>query len=192
MSNPHNSNEEDDDLRVADEVADHVRTFLMMVDGVASGDDPDTAIPRLLLATSQILAVGARLGAMADVVPPNRFEPDSGPDAEFDSLLDGLEKVLTGVNEYVDVLDPMTTGEIVSGSIANDIAEVSSALTHGLNHLDNGYPFEALWWWQFSYLSAWGERAASAVRTLHSILSHVRLDVEEDVASEAQFDALHT
>jgi hypothetical protein len=49
---------------------------------------------------------------------------------------------------------------------------------------------EALWWWQFSYLSTWGERAASVLRTLQWLLAHLRLDVEDDVAAEAEYDAL--
>ena len=49
---------------------------------------------------------------------------------------------------------------------------------------------EALWWWQFSYLSDWGERASSVLRTLQTMLAHLRLDVEDDVAAEAEYDAL--
>ena len=49
---------------------------------------------------------------------------------------------------------------------------------------------EALWWWQFRYLSDWGERASSVLRTLQAILAHLRLDVEDDVAAEAEYDAL--
>jgi hypothetical protein len=49
---------------------------------------------------------------------------------------------------------------------------------------------EALWWWQFSYLSTWGERASSVLRTLQTLLAHLRLDVDDDVAAEAEYDAL--
>ena len=34
----------------------------------------------MLLALSQLLLAGARLGAITDVVPSERFEPDAGPD----------------------------------------------------------------------------------------------------------------
>jgi len=47
-----------------------------------------------------------------------------------------------------------------------------------------------LWWWQFSYLSVWGERASSVLRVVQVILAHLRLDVEDDVAAEAEYDAL--
>ena len=45
---------------------------------------PDIAIPVLLLALSQSLLAGARLGAITDIVPSERFEPDAGPDPDVD------------------------------------------------------------------------------------------------------------
>ena len=55
-----------------------------------------------------------------------------------------------------------------------------SDLLHGLLHYRAGHPTEALWWWQFSYLSNWGSTASSALRALHSVVSHVRLDTPMD------------
>ena len=69
--------------------------------------------------------------------------------------------------------------------------EFCLALAHGLTHYDAGRRIEALWWWQFSYLSTWGERAAASLRVLQSILAHLRLDADEDVVADAEFDALH-
>ena len=43
-------------------------------------------IPLLHLALSRVLAVGARLGATQDVVPSERFEPDTGPEVDMDPL----------------------------------------------------------------------------------------------------------
>ena len=85
----------------------------------------------------------------------------------------------------------MTSTELTTGSLSNDVAVVASALAHGLRHYDAGRVSEALWWWQFSYLSDWGERAASGLRVLQSLLSHIRLDADEESVSEAEFDALH-
>ena len=53
-------------------------------------------------------------------------------------------------------------------------------LLHGLQHYRAGRSREALWWWQFSYLSNWGSTASSALRALHSVVSHVRLDAPID------------
>ena len=41
-----------------------------------------------------------------------------------------------------------------------------------------GGVLEALWWWQFSYLSNWGGTASAALRALQSVVAHVRLDRE--------------
>jgi hypothetical protein len=80
---------------------------------------------------------------------------------------------------------------VTTGSSRTTSRSSSAALDHGLRHYDRGRVIEALWWWQFSYLSDWGERAAMALRVLHSLLAHVRLDADDDLVAEAEFDALH-
>ena len=69
--------------------------------------------------------------------------------------------------------------------------EIAGALVQGQRHFDAGQTLEALWWWQFSYLSEWGVRAAASLRALLTILRHLRLDVDDEAAAEAEFDALH-
>jgi hypothetical protein len=181
-----------EDLRgLAQDTAAEARSYLDAVTEVASGDNPDTALPVLLLAVSQVLVTGARLGAIADVLPSERFEPDAGPDPDVDPVRTGLTNLFEGLDEYVDVVDPLTSGEVVRGSVSNDLADVAAALVHGLRHYEEGRADEALWWWQFSYLSAWGERAASALRVLQSVLGHLRLDADAEVVADAEFEALH-
>ena len=85
----------------------------------------------------------------------------------------------------------MTSADVTSGAISNDIAIVAAALDHGLRHFDAGKTLAALWGWQFSYLSDWGERAAMGLRVLQCLLAHLRLDADDDLVSEAEFDALH-
>lgn len=177
---------------LADECAAEARTFVETVAGVASGAAPESAIPLLLLATSQVQLMGARLGAIADVLPAERFEPDTGPEAEVEPLREGIGRLFDGLDSYVDLQDPVTSVEVTSGSLADDLAIITESLTHGLAHHAAGRTTEALWWWQFSYLSAWGERAAMAVRVLHGLLAHVRLDADADEVAEAEFDALHS
>ena len=70
-------------------------------------------------------------------------------------------------------------GMIVS-RLSDDITDVMSDLLHGLQHYRAGRSTEALWWWQFSYLSNWGSTASSVLRALHSVVSHVRLDTDLD------------
>ena len=103
----------DSDLDIlARQTAVEAREFLATVTEVATGESPGTAIPLLLLATSQLLLAGARLGAIEDVVPEERFEPDPGPDADLDPLRTNLANLLEGLDEYADVVDPVTQAEL--------------------------------------------------------------------------------
>lgn len=181
----------DDGVRLlADECAAEARHFVETAVEVASGAAPESAIPLLLLATSQVQLMGARLGAIADIVLTERFEADA-PDSDVDPLREGIARLFDGLDEYADVEDPVTSAGMTSGSLSNDLAIITEALTHGLAHHAAGRTAEALWWWQFSYLSAWGERAAMAVRVLQGLLAHVRLDADDEVVADAEFDALH-
>jgi hypothetical protein len=177
--------------RLAGETATDAETYLDAVTEVASGTQPDMAIPVLMLAVSQILLAGARLGAITDVVPSERFEPDAGPDADIDPVRVGLANLFEGVDEYADVVDPLTSGEVVRGYLSGDLADIAADLVHGLRHYQAGRVDEALWWWQFSYLSTWGARATSALRVLQSMIGHLRLDVDAETAADAEFEALH-
>jgi hypothetical protein len=177
--------------RIGEETASDAQAFLDSVTEVAAGSSPDIAIPVLLLALSQSLLAGARLGAITDVVPSERFEPDAGPDPDVDPVRAGLANLFEGLDEYADVVDPLTSGEVVRGSLSDDLADVAADLAHGLRHYRAGRVDEALWWWQFSYLSTWGVRATAALRVLQSMIGHLRLDVEDETAADAEFDALH-
>jgi len=181
-----------DDLRdLAASTASEARRFLSTVTEVASGSNPEVAIPLLLLAVSDLLAAGARLGAMVDVVPDDRFEPDVGPDADLDPLGAALENLFEGIDDYSEVDDPVLGRTIVTSTISGDLVLIAGALAQGQRHYDAGQVLEALWWWQYSYLANWGERASAVLRVLQGVLGHLRLDVDDDVAAEAEFHALH-
>ena len=181
-----------DDMRdLATTTAAEVRRFLSTVTEVAAGTNPEVAIPLLLLAVSDLLAAGARLGAVVDVVPSERFEPDVGPDDDLDPLGAALENLFEGIDDYAEVDDPVLGTTIVTSSISSDLVTVAAALAQGQRHHDAGQVLEALWWWQYSYLANWGERASSVLRVLQAVLAHLRLDVDDDVAAEAEFHALH-
>lgn len=177
---------------LADECAAEARTWLGTLAEIASGAAPESAIPLLLLTTSQIQLMGARLGAISDVVAEHRFEPDAGPDTELDPLRTGIATLFGDLDTYVDVVDPVTSVEVTTGTLSGDLTAIAAALTHGLAHHDAGRPGEALWWWQFTYLSDWGDRGAMAVRVLQTMLAHLRLDADDEVVAEAEFDALNT
>ncbi|WP_372594109.1 DUF5063 domain-containing protein [Actinotalea sp.] len=180
------------DLReLADVVAEEARRFVSTVTEVAAGANPEAAIPLLLLAVSDILGAGARLGAVVDVVPAERFEPDAGPETDLDPLRASLENLLDGIDGYLEIADPVLGGETVTSTMSGDLVLVVGSLVQGLRHHALGQVTEALWWWQYSYLSNWGERASSCLRVLQTVLAHLRLDVDDEVASEAEFQALH-
>ncbi len=181
----------DDWSIIAEESVADARMYLLTLREIAAGNSPEATLPMALLALSQVLVMGARLGAVEDVVPVERFEPDPGPDAELDPLHESLANVFEGIDEYADVADPLVDPEPTVGCLSNDLVDIASALSHGLSHFDAGRRVEALWWWQFSYLSHWGERAAAALRVVQGLLAHVRLDADPDAVSEAEFDALH-
>src|SRR5215470_806278 len=177
--------------RHADETAADAQSYLDALTEVAAGSNSETALPVLLLALSQTLLAGARLGAISDVVPSQRFEPDTGPDPDIDPLRAGLANLLEGLDVYADIVDPLMSPQMVSGSLSDDLADVAADLAHGLRHYRLGQVDEALWWWQFSYLSTWGVRAASALRIVQSLLGHLRLDVDAETVADAEFEALH-
>jgi hypothetical protein len=166
---------------VAEQMSAQARAFLSTTAQVASGAAPGAELSLLILATSDLLAAGARLAAIVDVVPKERFEP----------LRDALAKMFDGFDDYAEVVDPVLSTDVGPATLSGDLACVAEELGKGLQHYDDGHELEGLWWWQFSYLSIWGERAASALRVLQAVLAHVRLDVDDDVAAEAEYDALH-
>jgi Domain of unknown function (DUF5063) len=166
----------DDDEFTAD-IAAQIESFLIAVGAVARGDFPGGTLSILLLEVSQLLLAGGRLGAVVDVVPNERYEPDAGVDPDADGLRERLADLLGPVDEYVEVFDPYQRDrEVIASRLSDDLADVAADLFHGLAHFRSGRANEALWWWQYSYLANWGSTASSALRALHSAVAHTRLD----------------
>ncbi|MCX5388070.1 DUF5063 domain-containing protein [Streptomyces sp. NBC_00083] len=179
------------------QIADQVESFIVAVTEVAKGDEPDSAVPFLLLEVSQLLLAGGRLGAHEDIVPDERYEPDLGPEADADELRERFARLLEPIDVYSEVFDPYEPRKApVPCRISDDLADVVTDLRHGLAHYRAGRTSEALWWWQFSYFSNWGSTASAALRALQSLVAHVRLNqpLEEldglDTDEELTEDAL--
>nr|WP_231626804.1 DUF5063 domain-containing protein [Streptomyces apocyni] len=171
----HESLLDPDDFAV--QIADQVESFIVAVTEVARGDEPDSAVPFLLLEVSQLLLAGGRLGAHADILPDERYEPDLGPEADVDELRERLALLLDPVDVYSEVFDPYEPRKApVACRISDDLADVITDLRHGMAHYRAGRTAEALWWWQFSYFSNWGATASASLRALQSLVAHVRLD----------------
>jgi hypothetical protein len=164
-----------DDFAV--QIADQVESFLVAVTEVAKGDEPESAIPFLLLEVSQLLLAGGRLGAHEDLVPDERYEPVTGPDADVDELRENLARLLEPIDVYSEVFDPYEPRKApVPARLSDDLADVVADLRHGMAHYRAGRVTEALWWWQFSYFSNWGATASAVLRALQSVVTHIRLD----------------
>lgn len=177
-----------DDFAV--QVSDQIESFLVAVTEVAKGDDPDSAVPYLLLELSQLLLAGGRLGAHEDFVPVERYEPDIGPEADVDELRLKLAALLEPVDVYSEVFDPYVPRSApVACRISDDLAGILTDLRHGMAHYNAGRVTEALWWWQFSYLSNWGSIASAALRALQSLVNHVRLDTPLDALDGLDTDS---
>ncbi|CAM5230591.1 hypothetical protein SANTM175S_10923 [Streptomyces antimycoticus] len=134
-------------------------------------------MPFLLLELSQLLLAGGRLGAHEDFIPDERYEPDVGPEPDVDELRERFAVLLEPVDIYSEVFDPyVPRSQPVACRISDDLAGIITDLRHGMAHYREGRISEALWWWQFSYLSNWGTTASAALRALQSLVAHVRLD----------------
>jgi hypothetical protein len=154
-----------------------VRSFLAGLRVIAAEATPGQAISLLLLQISQILLAGARLGVQNDFAPRDEYQPDVGPDADLDDLRVRLASLLGNVDTYCYVFDPYQP-EVVDGLISDDLTSIAADLEIGMRHYAAGDVEEALWWWQFSYVSAWGTLAGASMKALLSVVQHDRLDVE--------------
>lgn len=165
---------------LAQSIADQSESFLLAIREIAREGDRGTVVPLLLLEVSQLLFAGARLAVQVDFVPSERFEPDAGPDPDLDMLRERFAELLEGVDDFTEVFDPYADPpEQVSSRLSDDIADIAANVAHGLQHFRAGSVQEALWWWQFSYVSSWGAEASAALRALQSVIAHDRLDATE-------------
>jgi hypothetical protein len=165
---------------LADRIAGNVRDFLDGVEALAGADGSAEAIPLLLLEISQILLAGAQLGASTDVILQGNREPEVGDDPDMDALRVGLARQLPTWDDYAELFDPYADTQGMPFRISDDIAAVAADLIHGLKHYRAGRKLEALWWWQYSYFNHWGTHAGAALRALHAVVAHARLDVAEE------------
>ena len=101
-------------------------------------------------------------GAHATSSPPSEYEPDAGPDPtstrmrlRLAVLLESRRRLRRGVRP---VRDPP---EMVSSLLSDDLASIATASRTACAHYRAGRVSEALWWWQFSYVSSWGPGPAA-------------------------------
>ena len=113
-----------------------------------------------------------------------------GPESDLDQMRLRLARMLDNLDTYSYVFDPYVP-EVVESQLSDDLTSIATDLETGLRHYNSGDVEEALWWWQFSYVSSWGNLAGVCLNALLSVVSHDRLDQDfmgedEDVASAAE------
>ncbi|MFT3873341.1 MAG: DUF5063 domain-containing protein [Nocardioides sp.] len=167
----------------AQQIADQVESFLLALREIAREADPSRAISLLLLEVSQVLLAGARLGAQTDFTPESEYQPDVGPDEDLDELRMRLAGIFGDLDTYSFVFDPYVP-EVVDSQLSDDLSSIATDLGNGLRHFRAGNVEEALWWWQFSYVSSWGNLAGAMLNALLSVVAHDRLDIELVVDEE--------
>ena len=167
----------------AQQIADSVSSFLLALREIAREGDASRAISLLLLEISQVSLAGARLGVQRDFAPRAEYQPDVGPEADVDDLRLRLAEMLGSVDTYGFIFDPYVP-EVVASQLSDDITSIATDLENGLRHFRSGDVAEALWWWQYSYVSSWGNLAGAALNALLSIVAHDRLDVDNDAELE--------
>ncbi len=168
----------------AQSVADSFSSFLLALREIAREGDAGRAISLLLLEISQISLTGARLGAQRDFEPRELYQPDVGPESDLDEMRMRLAVMLDNLDTYSYVFDPYVP-ELVESQLSDDLTSIATDLENGLRHYRQGDVDEALWWWQFSYVSSWGNLAGVVLNALLSVVSHDRLDAEFTGEAEA-------
>ena len=171
----------------AQQIADSVSSFLLALRAIAREADGSRAISLLLLEISQVLLAGARLGVQHDFTPRAEYQPDVGPEADVDDMRLRLAEMLGNVDTYAFVFDPYVP-EVVASQLSDDLTSIATDLENGLRHFRAGDVAEALWWWQFSYVSSWGNLAGAVLNALLSVVAHDRLDVDE--ADDAELELI--
>jgi hypothetical protein len=167
----------------AQQIADQVESFLLAIQAISHDEDGGRAISLLLLEISQILLAGARLAAQNDFTPEHEYQPDVGPDPDLDAMRLRFAQMLDTVDTYSYIFDPYEI-EVVTAHLSDDVTSIAGEVANGLRHYRAGNVAEALWWWQFSYVSSWGNDASAVLRALQSIVSHSRLDAEFEIEIE--------
>ena len=169
----------------AQQIADQVESFLIALQAIAREGDVGRAISLLLLEISQVLLAGARLGAQRDFAPRAEYQPDVGPEPDIDEMRLRLAKMLDSIDTYGLVFDPYVP-ELVESQLSDDLTSIATDLENGLRHYRLGNVEEALWWWQFSYVSSWGNLAGAALNALLSVVAHDRLDADIEIEGEEE------
>ena len=101
----------------------------------------------------------------------DRSDVESLAEEEWRKAVAGCERL--PLNFYSAVFNPLKATDVapVTGSIADDLADIYRNIASGLRAYELGDRAGAVWEWSFGLHSHWGAHATSAIRALHWWLS---------------------
>ena len=111
-------------------IADAVESFLVSLQGVSRDETAGTAIPLLLLCTSQVMSAGARLGVQQAFEPNDVFQPDVGPDPDLDEMRVRLAALLGDLDTYAHNFEPYDP-DTLPAQISDDLTSMAADLANG-------------------------------------------------------------
>ncbi len=161
----------------AAQIADQVESFLIALRAWRSRAMPAAASRSCCSRSARSCSPAPGSGPRSTSRREEDYQPDVGPDADLDGLRLRLADLFGNIDTYSFVFDPYDP-EQVNSQLSDDLTSIASDLENGLRHFRLGNIAEALWWWQFSYVSSWGNLAGAALNALLSVVAHDRLDVE--------------
>ena len=166
---------------LADQVALHARDFLDGVAALARGEGGEETVPLLLLEVAQIHAGRGASSARARTSScPATGSLTSAPTLTWTccgrAWRRGCSMSMStrSCSTRTPTRRPPRSG---CPTISPRSRRTSST---GCSTTRRAGSSEALWWWQYSYVSHWGLHGGAALRALHAVVAHARLDVAEE------------
>ena len=109
-----------------------------------------------------------------DVEPSDTSSSDARANHDVAGLQRRLAQMLGDLDFYNVVFDPYDLdAQPVTGSLADDIADIYRDLQDGFAALGDGETANAYWEWKFGFDCHWGRHAAEAIYALYNL--HPRL-----------------
>jgi uncharacterized protein DUF5063 len=132
----------------------------------AHGTDHGLAAARNgLRLIAQLYAAGQELPCLPDLADRDP-EENLVSDEEWRQVFERAARL--PFQYYSEVFNPLAVPpeDLVTGDLADDIADIFRDVVEGIRLFDRGLEDEALWEWVFGIRQHWGEHATSAMRAL--------------------------
>lgn len=167
---------EDNSARVAAHFGAIARRYCALVDAATAVEKTEfllglyRILPELVLEATRLPDIDGD-GSDEEDVPPILQRPGMSNE-EWGSLYGLLKGKFGGATLYWTVFNPLKDEEAITGSLADDVADVYRDLLKGVLLIDRyAANSEAIWEWRFGFHSHWGDHAISALRAIHWLFS---------------------